>query len=1060
MDNNGTTRLKHVLSLLCLLLYMPLWGQVREVRNAPSPEVSNLGTFGSVPVGHYTGTPNITVPLYTMQVGKMTVPITAMYHTSNVKPLTPPSCLGIGWSLSAGGYIARNVKTAQDEKETYTTQAGFFNNHSKLSEIESSSNKSQKLKEYTHLSGNDWYELAADEFSFSCNGYSGTFFMDKDGQWRVVSDDNIKVEFDAQSGFISIDALKSRIQQRYGFVLNNYNSSLNKRLFDKFTLVTPEGTRYEFGGGNATEYSVPYYNQTNGDVMATCWRLSKITTVDQRIVTFEYAADSYMCDIRYAPQKVTYYSDHEVNSAKSQDNIGYSAYTGFLLMPSRLLAIHSDDESVNFEYERDASYGEMFQKSSQCLYWSENSVRYMYNKIEQQLALSRFTLFMGVNASNNAYETRNSIAQKITQDYLSGIKVRKSNSMVMDLYFSFATVQYRKLLSHIKYISEGQLTMVDDCIDEPISPIIKDPIIKSQSRGGAMEQPVSDHSASIINTVKNYEYSFDYYQDGELWPERIPLTYTDTWGYYNRNGANPNNSGEWSFSNQYTPSEFGVRPASLPETKVFVLKSIVYPTGGKTTFEYELNDYSKVFDLRSNTVRNTSGTAGGLRVKSLKYYDVSDALLYSKNYIYKVSLGGLSSGVSKGAPCFYDQIYFESDKSDYMDFYSFADINPYPLNFNTPSVGYSTVFEELRDGNDNLLSRTKFQYTNYDSDINDKSHKDLPADYTANVYDSYASAAFTSMAFERGKLTLREVTDADNHVQERTTMDYVRSAGEPYTVVSQESYVDNYSNLFGFSYMYKAYANRYLVSVSKKQETMDNGVFKSETHYQYNNSGLLSQEKVISNSGESHQKSYIYSNESYPWMDEKNVIVPVEIEEKTAGYANDKWSTTIYTYSPSTMGVPYISLQQTNWGSHGIYPFNVRTDFEVVRADKYGNPIEWKEKGLTTIMLWAYRGQRLIASIQNATYEEVANVLGNSPENYSELNASVPTLDFLRTSLPSALVFTYRYDNRLNLTGKTEPNGMAYTYSYDSLGRLVAEHRHLTGRNELLNTYEYKYSTR
>ena len=278
---------RFTLLILSFWAMMPTRGQVREVRNVPSPEVANLGTFGSIPVGHYTGTPNISVPLYTMKVGKLSIPIQAMYHTSNVKPHTPPTCLGIGWALSAGGYIARSVKGCQDEKECIS-RAGFYFNHDKINQIERSSNKSQKLKELTHLSGNDWYELAADEFFFSFNGYSGTFFMDKDGEWRVISDDNIKVEFNEQHGFKTINDLKKR------FKLQAYAVSDNKRFFDKFTLITPDGTRYEFGGDNATEYSVPYYNQVNGNIMSTCWRLSKITTTDQRVVNFEYAADSYM----------------------------------------------------------------------------------------------------------------------------------------------------------------------------------------------------------------------------------------------------------------------------------------------------------------------------------------------------------------------------------------------------------------------------------------------------------------------------------------------------------------------------------------------------------------------------------------------------------------------------------------------------------------------------------------------------------------------------------------------------------------------------------------------
>ena len=81
-----------------------------------------------------------------------------------------------------------------------------------------------------------------------------------------------------------------------------YAVSDNMRFFDRFTLITPDGTRYEFGGDGATEYCVPYYNQVYGDIVSTCWRLTKITTVDNRIIDFKYVADSYMCDIHYAPQ--------------------------------------------------------------------------------------------------------------------------------------------------------------------------------------------------------------------------------------------------------------------------------------------------------------------------------------------------------------------------------------------------------------------------------------------------------------------------------------------------------------------------------------------------------------------------------------------------------------------------------------------------------------------------------------------------------------------------------------------------------------------------------------
>ena len=194
--------------------------------------------------------------------------------------------------------------------------------------------------------------------------------MDKDGTWRVISDDNIKVEFNEKNGFKTIDDLKKRFSLQY------YDVSGDKRFFDKFTLITPDGTRYEFGGDNATEYSIPYYNQVYGRLTATCWRLSKITTIGNRVINFEYKADSYMCDIHYAPQMIKFYENNKV--IEPYYNFGRTAYSGFLMMPSRLIKISSDYETINFTYKRDTGYGNMFNQNTGCLFWDNANCRYMY----------------------------------------------------------------------------------------------------------------------------------------------------------------------------------------------------------------------------------------------------------------------------------------------------------------------------------------------------------------------------------------------------------------------------------------------------------------------------------------------------------------------------------------------------------------------------------------------------------------------------------------------------------------------------------------------------------
>lgn len=1064
-----------VLIMLYITVAMPILGQVKEVHNVPSPEVANLGTFGAIPIGHYTGTPNISIPLYSIKVGKLSIPIQAIYHPANVKPHIPPSCLGIGWALSAGGYIARSIKVNQDEKEIVNTKPGYYFNHEKIKELDNASEKgkTQKLKELTYLEGNEWFELGADAFYFTFNGYSGSFFMDKEGQWRVISDENIKVEFYEQSGFKTINELKKR------FSLGYYNVGNNKRFFDKFTLITPDGTRYEFGGDNATEYSVPYYNQVYGDLVATCWRLSKITTVDRRVVKFLYKADSYMCDIHYAPQAM-YYFENNRGVGMHLDN-GRAGYSGFLTMPARLMEISADNETVSFSYERDAYYGSLFLKNSGCLYWSDREfagpMRYGYGALSQEMSAHRFMLFMGVQPLSSERATRDAIAQKITHDYLSCISVQKQNSWVVDIITNFQKIRGRRLLSSLKFevpktwpsderrnLSPGfvstrrgsKAASIEDAKDEEdegINTRIESDDENSGSRG------------SGLGSLTEYMYKFEYYLDSNqerLWPVRNPLTYTDSWGYYSRLSSNQSNSGEWRISAVYTNEDFRTRTPSLQSTKMFVLKSITYPTGGITELEYEQHDYSKEFDRQSFSVKDAMGTVGGLRVSAMANYDVSGRLLYTKDYIYKHSLNGQSSGISKGRPCYYDRIYLNDDRSDYIDMYSFDPIEPYPLNFNTPDVGYSTVFEDVKNANGKLLKRTKFQYTNYDADVYGEMHGDKPAVCGANVFGTYASASFTSMAFERGKLVSKEVMNGDGNVLEKIMYKYVRTSGVPYSTISQECHRTRSNELFGFSYLYNTFTNKYLMGVQKREEKMNNGSFVSEMRYKYTDYGMPKEKIMMSNDNEKLITKYTYSFDSpqYSWLLNKHILLPISVTESRG----EATSETFQVYSQSSWGVPYVLRQETSWRVEGVGNVShSRIDYTVERADQYGNPIVIDERGAKTIMIWCQRGEKLVATIQNASYEEVKASLGKAPDSYSEsdfLSSTYDDVNKLRSKLPRALIYSYLYNDLLLLRSKMEPNGMEYSYDYDSQGRVIAVFRRKgKGKFERINAYKYHYQS-
>jgi hypothetical protein len=82
----------------------------------PSPNAASLGKYGDIPVSYYSGVPSIGIPIYTVQQGSISLPISLSYHAGGVKVGEPASWVGLGWSLSAGGMISRTVQGKADER--------------------------------------------------------------------------------------------------------------------------------------------------------------------------------------------------------------------------------------------------------------------------------------------------------------------------------------------------------------------------------------------------------------------------------------------------------------------------------------------------------------------------------------------------------------------------------------------------------------------------------------------------------------------------------------------------------------------------------------------------------------------------------------------------------------------------------------------------------------------------------------------------------------------------------------------------------------------------------
>lgn len=101
-----------------------------------TPEAAALGSHGNIDASEYTGQPNIQIPLYTVSVGDINVPIYLSYDASGIKVEQQASFVGLGWNLIYGGCVNRIICGQEDNLSGRSTYDYYKNTLSDFVEIE------------------------------------------------------------------------------------------------------------------------------------------------------------------------------------------------------------------------------------------------------------------------------------------------------------------------------------------------------------------------------------------------------------------------------------------------------------------------------------------------------------------------------------------------------------------------------------------------------------------------------------------------------------------------------------------------------------------------------------------------------------------------------------------------------------------------------------------------------------------------------------------------------------------------------------------------------------
>ena len=163
----------------------------------PSPQATDLGRFGNIPMSYYTGRANITVPICSFTERGVTLDINLSYDTSGLLMNKLPGWVGPGWTLNAGGCITRVQRYMCDEIELETHPSNFVNYFHAYREVAPNG----VIDSATVVNIANWghKDYAPDVFYFNFMGKTGRFFLGNDGEWKVCSEDNLVVDFNVNN---------------------------------------------------------------------------------------------------------------------------------------------------------------------------------------------------------------------------------------------------------------------------------------------------------------------------------------------------------------------------------------------------------------------------------------------------------------------------------------------------------------------------------------------------------------------------------------------------------------------------------------------------------------------------------------------------------------------------------------------------------------------------------------------------------------------------------------------------------------------------------------------
>ncbi|PJJ62639.1 hypothetical protein [Chryseobacterium geocarposphaerae] len=1038
-----------------------------------SPQATELGRYGNVPVGMFTGTPNVNLSIYTLKESGIEIPINITYNSSGVQVDGVAKQLGIDWNLIVGGIISRQINDMDDLVYPFhqVDTSDLCNSNS--------------FEAATIASGS--VDTEKDTFSFSFLGNSGKFFFD---------------------GNTIIQTTPSSLKIEKLAAPNNATP--------KFKITDIDGTEYYFGGGNSVESS---FNRSHcGAVQPpvindTAWYLTKIVTNQGQEALFNYSHETFQYNQSYYQ---TAYAAINAGGVFSNAVLQPPCYNELRHDASFLQEIIVNDKKIQFNYQKiDSNSNESKQLISMEIYHNATNLlkKYVFNYDAYLPPSDKLEWTNSYTNSNEKHiflknvkelEPNNTeIVTKYAFDYYSPDQLAPRHSFAKDIYgylnnANNSNIIYNNLINSnptgnndyvfqaFKYISSNRT---------PNFPYTGNGMLKN------IYYPTKGRTEFIYesNTIR---------RDKTITPGETTISdvsIAESVGY-----STIANSSVFTVASNTTAKLYAVAwrecgaddPVHPPQVIVYVLNADTgatvkyFTTSGPSDTTADLqagvnykiqiklsrpclgaNAFINILPAPYNITINDP--AGGVRVQKTLDYDNNGNTEIKKYYYSELETMDKTTGIPSTIHPDFARNVDQFIEGNLQKLTMFSNVKNSMFSLDGYSIMYPTVIEGFGEN----FEKGGIVHQFYGS------QDGLPAYICGNMI---RGVSFSNTFLAGHELKNRSIRKNGNNFITLSSDEYTYSRKPLYDksfdnfVAKKSEFYDqsvpgNNGNLSTTFYAVNSYQTQseFNYLSSKKSTKYDlNGTHPvlTQTEYFYENPShfQMSKEKVTLPEGIVSETNYQYSYEKgNQLMIERNMVgIPLETAKTQTvnGITSILSKTeTIYPTSVPTSQTGNLVLP-TSILSYSLQ--NPTTGSIEVTYDKYdlkGNVQQYTTKnGVSTTIIWGYNQTQPIAKIEGAKLSDINQALISSIVSASDTDA-LATINNDETAFLSVLnnfrndpslsayqITTFTYDPLTGVRSITPASGIREVYIYDSANRLK-EVREQNQTGKLLKEYQYNY---